>query len=288
MPMNNQTLNPMMVARLCSEPWLVSAPILDAITADPMAFLRTYAAMPQADKAKEKDGPQYEVVDGVAIIRAEGMMISKWSRLLNDWGIVSTDVLADTVTAAAYDPAVAGIMLVIDSPGGMVTGVPEAARAVRNAATMKPTLAYNDGMMDSAAYWIGSQATAIYSTESGRTGSIGAYLAFMDFSKLAESVGIKVEVIRSAPHKGMGTPGTSLSDADRTALQTRIDTLGNDFIRAVMDARTQIADGHFNGLDFDATTAQKGGLIEGVKTRSEALAYLKADIETQRLGGSSK
>ena len=215
-------------------------------------------------------------------------MISKWSPRLNDWGIVSTDVLADTVTAAAYDPAVAGIMLVIDSPGGMVTGVPEAARAVRNAALIKPTLAYNDGMMDSAAYWIGSQATHIYSTESGRTGSIGAYLAFMDFSKWAESVGIKVEVIRSAPHKGMGTPGTSLTDEDRTALQTRIDTLGNDFIRAVMNARPDITDGHFNGLDFDTTAAQNGGLIEGVKTRGEALAYLKADIETQRLGGNSK
>jgi signal peptide peptidase SppA len=179
-------------------------------------------------------------------------------------------------------------MLVIDSPGGMVTGVPEAAAAVRNAALSKPVLAYNDGMMDSAAYWIGSQATAIYSTESGRTGSIGAYLAFMDFSKMAESVGIKVEVIRSAPHKGMGTPGTSLTDEDRTALQTRIDTLGNDFISAVMNARPDVTDGHFNGLDFDAKTAQVGGLIEGVKTRGEALAYLKADIETQRLGGSGK
>jgi ClpP class serine protease len=110
----------------------------------------------------------------------------------------------------------------------------------------------------------------------------------MDFSKMAESVGIKVEVIRSAPHKGMGTPGTALTDEDRTALQTRIDTLGNDFITAVMNARPDVTDGHFNGLDFDAKTAQVGGLIEGVKTRGEALAYLKADIETQRLGGSGK
>ena len=286
--MNDKLLNPMMIARLCSEPWLVSAPILDAITADPMAFLRTYAAMPAADKAKPKDGPQYEVIDRVAVIRAEGMMIAKWSPLLNDWGIVSTDVLTDAINQAANDSSVAGIMLVIDSPGGMVTGVPEAAAAVRNAALRKPVLAYNDGMMDSAAYWIGSQATAIYSTESGRTGSIGAYLAFMDFSKMAESIGIKVEVIRSAPHKGMGTPGTALTDEDRTALQTRIDTLGNDFITAVMNARPNVTDGHFNGLDFDAKTAQVGGLIEGVKTRGEALAYLKADIETQRLGGSGK
>jgi signal peptide peptidase SppA len=278
--MNDKPLNPMMIARLCSEPWLVSAPILDAITADPLAFLRTYAAMPSADKANSKDGPQYEIIDRVAVIRAEGMMIAKWSTLLNAWGIVSTDVLTDAMNQAANDSAVAGIMLVIDSPGGMVTGVPEAAAAVRGAASRKPVLAYNDGMMDSAAYWIGSQATAVYSTESGRTGSIGAYLAFMDFSKMAESVGIKVEVIRSAPHKGMGTPGTSLTDEDRTALQARIDTLGNDFINAVMTARPYTKDGHFNGLDFDATAAQNGGLIEGVKTRGEAMALLVAGTQT--------
>jgi signal peptide peptidase SppA len=271
-------INPILAARLFCEPWLVSAPVLGILAADPITFLRSFMAS-SGECDHENKLPIMTIDGNIAVIRCEGMLVNK----LNCHGVVSTDLLTHAIMQAANNPQVKGIMLMIDSPGGVVTGVPECAAAVRYATDHKPVCAYNDGQMASAAYWIGSQANLVLSTESGRTGSIGAYLAYMDTSKLMQSIGVTVDVIRSAEHKGMGTPGTALSDSDRESLQTRINVLGTTFVNAVRFKRSIENDGFFNGLDFDAATSVNGGLIDGIFTYGGAMNVL-ADRVKEKVG----
>ena len=87
--------------------------------------------------------------------------------------LAPNDVSA-TLAAMEADPAVKKVCLAINSPGGTVTGVEEIANQVRSMS--KPTMAYTEGEMCSAAYWIASQSDAVFATPSARVGSIGVLL----------------------------------------------------------------------------------------------------------------
>jgi len=164
-------------------------------------------------------------------------------------------------------------MLEIDSPGGMVTGVPEAAMTIN--AAIKPTMAYNAGLMDSAAYWLASQTNLIFATPSARTGSIGAYIALLDSSVYFEREGLAMEVFKSGADKGMGLPGTKLTDSQRERLQTRIDRIGAEFRGAVATGRgVAIPAAYMEGDDYDAQEAITGKLIDGIGTAAAAMEAL--------------
>ena len=102
------------------------------------------------------------------------------------------------VTAAIGEAVERGdvdaLFLDIDSPGGTVNGTPELAQAVADAAKRKTLYAFSAGQMSSAAYWIASQADAIYATPSARVGSIGVLLPFIDSTEKLRNQGLKVEV----------------------------------------------------------------------------------------------
>jgi len=127
-------------------------------------------------------------------------------------------------------------------------------------------------MAASAEYWIASQANAVYATPSAQVGSIGVYLALLDYSRAAEVQGIKVELFKSGKHKGMGMPGTSLSDEQRDMLQSRVEALGVKFRAAVRTGRARdIADDAMQGQSFAVEAAVENGLIDQVTDFDRAL-----------------
>jgi signal peptide peptidase SppA len=220
---------------------------------------------------------RYIVKDRVAILPVEGTIGRKFSSALYSSGVTSIDVLERMVNEAVEDPAVGAIMLSFDSPGGHAGGVPEVAETIRQAHTVKPVVAYADGLMASAAYWLGAHADAIYATASARVGSIGAYAAILDASRAAEMRGLRVEVFKSGKHKAAGMPGTSLSDEQRAMIQASIDKLGAKFreqVRAGRDASApgrEISDDAMQGQTFDVEDAVAMGLVDAVMDKKSAL-----------------
>ena len=80
--------------------------------------------------------------------------------------------------------------MVVDSPGGQVTGTDLLAEAIKNSAT--PIVAYIEGMAASAAYWIISGASKIVaSSDLDRIGSIGTMLMVEDLKPFFEAQGVK-------------------------------------------------------------------------------------------------
>ena len=90
----------------------------------------------------------------------------------------SQSILSD-VKSADQNPNIKSIILVVDSPGGQVTGTDLLAEAICNSTT--PVVAYIEGMAASAAYWIISGASKIIaSSDLDRIGSIGTMLLDAD------------------------------------------------------------------------------------------------------------
>ena len=105
--------------------------------------------------------------DGIGSVSIEGPILRKpnlFARVL--MGATGSEEIGAALSEAAKRDDIKGVFLDIDSPGGTVAGTPELAAAVKSLNRQKPVYAFSSGLMCSAAYWIASQARAIYATPS--------------------------------------------------------------------------------------------------------------------------
>jgi signal peptide peptidase SppA len=226
-----------------------------------------------------EDLPDISFVDNIAVIPVKGVITKGASLMEKSCGACSTeDIEAHIETALEANAD--GIVFDIDSPGGTVTGVPELADLISEVDDDVPTMAFTEGMMASAAYWIGASAGQVYASKSADVGSIGVYVPWIDESEAFERQGVHVEVIRNegADLKGMGFPGTSLTKEQRQALQDDVNRIADQFHAHIMENRrvTNPTD-TFRGQSFIADDAAERGLIDEVLTRKQAF---KAFIST--------
>jgi signal peptide peptidase SppA len=217
---------------------------------------------------------EMEVIEGIAHIPVNGAIGQKLAPFERGDGAVDTIDIFDELDLAEDMDDVRGILLDIDSPGGMVTGTPELADRI--ARVRKPIYAFTNGMIASAAYWLASSTNGIFSTKSASIGSIGVYLPVFDTKDYYEQQGVKVELIKAGKLKGIGFPGTSLSEAGREHLQARVNSIYTMFTGHVRQQRGHtIHDDTMQGQTFMADEAETRGLIDGVvENKSEVLELL--------------
>lgn len=204
--------------------------------------------------------------EGIGIINLNGPLMKHASSFSES---CSTVVARQEINRMANDPNIRGIMLRIDSPGGTVAGTKELADAVSSANAKKPVIAFCNDLTASAAYWIASQCGSIEASETTFVGSIGTYCVVADSSAAAEKIGVKVHVVRAGELKGMGTPGTEITEDQLAEVQNQVFGLNQFFLDAVSTGRkidmasvSKIADGRVHL----AGEAQKLGLIDKVSS----------------------
>lgn len=224
----------------------------------------------------------YDVIDGVAVIDVEGVIAKKMNLFTAISGGVSTELLGKTFQAALEDPAVSAILLVVDSPGGSVDGPPALADAIYAARDRKPVVALADGMMASAAYWIGAAATQIFAaSRTTVVGSIGVVATHLDVSGAEALRGVKTTEIVSGKYKRIASQYGPLSVEGRQSIQDQTDFLYSVFLDAITKFRgaasseavhAEMADGQL----FFADQGVDHGLIDGIATCDELIARLAA------------
>lgn len=211
----------------------------------------------------------YQVQNGVAIIPIAGVMGKKMNMMTQISGGASTQLIERDIKAAINDSGVNSILLHIDSPGGTVDGTQNLADVVKMAGTHKPVVAFADGVMASAAYWVGSAATEIVaSSKTTQVGSIGVVTSHTDVSKAEEAAGIKTTEISAGKYKRIASQYEPLSEDGKAQLQSQVDQLYTIFVDAVaenrgVDAETVLED-MADGRVFLANQAKKRGMIDHV------------------------
>jgi len=202
----------------------------------------------------------------IAIVPVVGMLARKPDVFELLSGVEDTSVLHDLFNSVAHNAGIQAIVLDIDSPGGFVTGGPEFADAVRQATKTKPVVAFTSGSMASLAYYIGSQANAVIATRSAQVGCIGTFMTHIDYSRMYEAIGIKVDVIKNkeGDFKAAGVFGTALSPAQSEDLQKSVQRSFEDFRTAVTTARPQVQEGAMRGQTFEGKAAKDAGLIDSI------------------------
>jgi len=191
-------------------------------------------------------------------------------------------VMQRIIGEATEDPEIDAIVIDVDSPGGTVTGVPEAAEAIERAATEKPVIAYTGGMMASAAYWISASADAIVAAPSADVGSIGVYTAFLDRTRQFEQEGIDVELFKHGKFKAMGMPGVALTDEQRALIQEGVDEIAGWFKGFVQQSRPGVSTDAMEGQTFLGKNAVAVGLVDALGSLGDAIEYAKEEVARRR------
>jgi protease-4 len=172
----------------------------------------------------------------------------------------------------ANDPSIAGIVLDIDSGGGQVYGTGEFYDFIRE--YPKPTVAYTDGYMCSAAYYLGNATQYIVANKrADHIGSIGAYATIVDFNGLLEKLGAKV-------HEMYATESTEKNSDFREVfkgnyepyIKNTLDPIVATFHADMKATRPGLNEAVFSGGTWTGDKSLEMGLIDELGTIQTAIA----------------
>jgi protease-4 len=155
--------------------------------------------------------------------------------------------------------------------------------------TSKPIIAFADGLMASAAIWIGSAANeVIASNNKAQVGSIGVMMSFADLQPAYEAIGVKFHSIVADQSKDKN----ALFEAVRAGKyddyrKEVLNPLAADFIAAIKQNRPGVKDDQLTGKVFFAESVV-GSLVDSignfdyaVQRASELADQHKKELDSQ-------
>jgi protease IV len=195
--------------------------------------------------------------------------------LLEIEGIIVDDARAlQQLRTLREDPSVRGILVAVNSPGGVVAPAQSIYEELRRAREDGlPVVASIGGVGASGGYYIALAADTIFALPGSLTGSIGVVMELPEASELMDRVGVHVEVVKSAEHKDLGSPFRPVTPADREVLEALVMDVFEQFVNVVMEERglseaavREVADGRIlsgrqalgRGLGGPAGEPQRG------------------------------
>ncbi|WP_160286537.1 S49 family peptidase [Pseudomonas knackmussii] len=251
-----------------AQPWLMQPCALDNLLAianrlgDPAALVTKQGE--RLDNTR-----RVSVRDGVAVVPVTGP-IFRYANLFTDIsGATSTQVLATDIQAALDDPKIKAIVLNIDSPGGVASGINELADLVYAGRDRKRIVAYGGGTVASAAYWIASAAHEIVLDDTAMAGSIGTVVETVVQGDGADGSKRYQIVSRNAPNK---RPDMSTEEG-RAKVGETIDALANVF-------EAKVARNLGVPVDQVPEMGDHGGLRVGAAAVEHGLAHRLGSLES--------
>ncbi len=177
----------------------------------------------------------------------------------------------------ADDKSIKGILVHIDSPGGVVAPSQEIYSALVEARKKKKVVASMASLAASGGYYIAVGADKVMANPGTITGSIGVIIGFMDMHSVMEKLGVKSITVKSGKFKDIGASSREFTEDDRKVLQSVIDDVYEQFVEAVATERhmtieevKKLADGRI----YSGRQSKELGLIDRLGGFSDAVKLL--------------
>ena len=188
--------------------------------------------------------------------------------------IVDATETVRQLKALEHNPLVKGILIRVDSPGGVVSPsheIYEEIRRVRDDGT--PIIVSMGSLAASGGYYVSAPATKIVANPQTLTGSIGVIREFPVLKGVMDKIGVKVEVVKSRVHKAIGSPFHDITDQARellpgvvTAAYDQFVSIGSTERRIREDSVRAFADGRI----MTGRQALALGLVDTLGTFEDA------------------
>jgi len=236
----------------------------------------------------EEMGPRtarsYQITNGIAVLPVSGTLVSKTRSLQPYSGMTGYNGIIARLQQAMSDPGVDGILLDMDTPGGMVSGAFDCADIIARMRDIKPIWALANDMNCSAGQLIASAASRRLVTQTARTGSIGVMMAHSNYGAALKTQGVEVTLIYSGDHKVDGNPYEKLPKDVRDDFQTRIDATRRMFaekvaaytgmsVQSVLDTEAAV---------FSGQESVDAGLAEEMVNNTDALNVMRESLNKRK------
>ena len=197
----------------------------------------------------------------VALIRIEGV-------------ILDSKNIIEELKEHSEDASVKAIVLRVDSPGGGVAPSQEIYEELVKIKGKKKIVVSMGSVAASGGYYVSSPADMIVANPGTLTGSIGVIMEIPNVEGLMNKIGVKTEVIKSGEHKDIGSMFKTMTDEEKEILQSVLDDVHDQFIKAISDARgmeiaviRKLADGRI----FTGRRAKELGLVDELGNLEDAI-----------------
>src|SRR6266516_6021327 len=137
------------------------------------------------------------------------------------------------------DDSIKAIIIHVNSPGGGVAASEEIYREVKRVRDEKHKriVASIETVGASGAYYVSSATNKIYADSGSVVGSIGVIAEWVNYGDLMRWAKLKDITMKAGEFKDTGSPVRDLTPTEREYLQSLIDNMHTQFIRAVADGR---------------------------------------------------
>lgn len=196
--------------------------------------------------------PAVEMRGDVALVTVRGPLMHHEDPCFDSYDAIKSRV----VSCLTREDKPRAIVLVIDSPGGMVSGCFDTTDEIRArcADAGVPLYSYVDAQATSAAYALACAGSRIVVPPTGMVGSIGCIAELVDVSAMNAAMGISVALITSGKRKADGNPAVPLDDAATAAIQAQVMQLAALFFDHVALSRP---------MQVDEVRALEAGVVIG-------------------------
>lgn len=175
------------------------------------------------------------------------------------------------------DSSIKAIILHVNSPGGGVAASEEIYREVKRIRSEKKKriVVSIESVGASGAYYIASASDKIYADQGSIVGSIGVIAQWVNYGDLLKWAKLKDVVFKTGEFKDTGNPTRDLTPAEQAYMQSLIDNMFGQFVKAVADGRGMKFDDVkviANGKVWTGEQAMSMKLIDGVGDFEAAVA----------------
>ncbi len=174
----------------------------------------------------------------------------------------------------------AGVILSIESPGGTTTGAEQLYQHIRKLSEKKPVVAVVGGMAASGGYIAAMGADRIIAQGNSLVGSIGVLFQFPNVSKLLDTVGVKMEEVKSSPLKAAPNGFEPTTPEARAAIAALVSDSYSWFKNLVSERRNingEALDQVSDGRVFTGRQALPLKLVDALGSEQDAVTWLEEE-----------
>jgi protease IV len=195
-------------------------------------------------------------------------------------GVITGDRATLRLLDGVRNSSAKAVLLVIDSPGGTVPGSEALYDSIRRISEKKPVVAVVNNLAASGGYIAALGADRIVARQTSLVGSIGVLFQFPNVSQLLDKVGVKFEVIRSAPLKASPSGLEPTSPEARAAVNALVQE-SYDWFKGMVKTRRNLNDAELavvsDGRVFSGRQGVGLKLVDEVGGEREAVAWLERE-----------
>lgn len=212
--------------------------------------------------------------------------------IINFVGTISppfTERWLNQIQQAADDESVRGVVLAIDSPGGLVADSHQLYHELQKLVAKKPVFVAMKRIAASGGYYIAmgiGTKGRIFAEPTTWTGSIGVIIPRYNAAELAQNVGVKVEPLMTGALKDTLNPFRDLNEQEKEVWDEILKDSFDRFVSVIADNREQLDEEDVRklatGQIYTSRQALENHLVDELGFVEDAVASLASQLQLTR------